>query len=39
MNVAENGAKYASVYESRKFYFCSAACKQQFEKNPQKYGK
>ena len=39
MNVAENDAKYTSVYDGKKFYFCSAACKQQFEKNPQKYDK
>lgn len=39
MNVAKNDAKYTSVYDGREFYFCSAACKNQFEKNPQKYGK
>jgi YHS domain-containing protein len=39
MNVTETEAKYTSTYGDRKFYFCSAACKQQFEKNPQKYAK
>lgn len=39
MNVAENDAKYTSTYEGKNFYFCSAACKQQFDKNPQKYAK
>ncbi|MGA3110377.1 MAG: YHS domain-containing protein [Candidatus Bathyarchaeia archaeon] len=39
MNVVEKGATYTSVFEGRNFYFCSAACKQQFEKNPQKCGK
>ena len=39
MNVVENDAEYTSVYNGGKFYFCSAACKQQFEKNPQKYCK
>jgi YHS domain-containing protein len=39
MNVAENAAKYTSAYDGRKFYFCSVACKQQFEKHPQKYVK
>ena len=37
MNVAEKGAQYTSVYEGWNFYFCSAVCKQQFDKNPQKY--
>jgi len=39
MNVAEKSAPYTSIYEGRNFYFCSAACKQQFDKNPQKYAK
>lgn len=39
MNVAENDAKYTSISDGKKFYFCSAACKQQFDKNPQKYAK
>jgi YHS domain-containing protein len=39
MNVEENQAKYTSMHQGRKFYFCSAACKQQFDKNPQKYAK
>ena len=37
MNVAETDARYTSVYGGREFHFCSAACKQQFDKNPQKY--
>ena len=39
MNVAEADVRYTSVHEGKKFYFCSAACKQQFDKNPQKYAK
>jgi YHS domain-containing protein len=39
MVVAEKDARYTSVYDGRKFYFCSAACKQQFEQNQQKYVK
>jgi len=39
MSVNESDAKYTSVHEGKKFYFCSAACKQQFDKNPKKYGK
>jgi len=39
MNVTENDAKYTSTHDGKKFYFCSAACKQQFDKNPQKHAK
>ncbi|HUK49690.1 MAG TPA: YHS domain-containing protein [Terriglobales bacterium] len=37
MNVAEAQAKYTSVNGGTKYYFCSAACKQEFDKNPTKY--
>jgi len=39
MAVSEGQAKYTSVHDGTKFYFCSAACKQQFEKDPIKYAK
>ena len=39
MNVAEAGAKYTSMHQGKMFFFCSAACKQQFDKEPQKYAK
>jgi YHS domain-containing protein len=39
MNVIENEAKYTSTYDGKRFYFCSSACKQQFDKTPQKYAK
>jgi YHS domain-containing protein len=39
MNVGEADAKFTSVHDGRKFFFCSAACKQQFERNPQRYAK
>lgn len=39
MNVSEDQAKYTSTHKDTKFYFCSAACKQQFDKNPSKYAK
>jgi YHS domain-containing protein len=39
MTVSENQAKYTSEYNGVKFYFCSAACKQQFDKTPAKYAK
>ncbi len=29
-----NSAKYKSNYRGRLFYFCSAACRQQFEEKP-----
>jgi YHS domain-containing protein len=37
MNVAESQAKYASTLNDRKYYFCSAACKAEFDRNPTKY--
>jgi len=39
MNVSETQAKYTSVHDGSKHYFCSAACKQAFEKTPSKYVK
>jgi Cu+-exporting ATPase len=39
MDVVESDAKYTSIHEDRKFFFCSAACKRQFDKDPQKYAK
>jgi len=39
MNVSESQAKYVSIHNSVKYYFCSAACKQGFDKNPAKYVK
>jgi len=37
MQVVESQAKYTSTHDGEKYYFCSAACKQEFEKNPGKY--
>jgi len=39
MNVSESQAKYTSVHNGVKYYFCSAACKQEFEKSPSHYVK
>jgi YHS domain-containing protein len=39
MNVAESQAKYTSVSNGTKYFFCSSACKQEFDKNPSKYVK
>lgn len=37
MDVIEAQAKYTTVHKGAKYYFCSAACKQEFEKRPPKY--
>ncbi len=37
MNVNENQAKYTSMHGDKKYFFCSAACKLEFDKNPSKY--
>jgi len=37
MNVTEAHAKYTSTHGGTKYYFCAAACKQEFDKNPSKY--
>jgi len=39
MNVSENQAKYTSMHNGTSYYFCSAACKQEFDRNPSKYAK
>lgn len=39
MNVSESQAKYTSVSDGAKHYFCSAGCKAEFDKNPSKYVK
>ena len=39
MKVSETQAKYTSTHEGTKYYFCSAACKQAFDKNPSDYVK
>jgi YHS domain-containing protein len=37
MNVDETTAKYKSDHKGRKYVFCSSMCKEEFEKNPEKY--
>ncbi len=37
MNVSEATAKAATVYQGKTYYFCSALCKQLFDREPQKY--
>jgi len=37
MNVDEKTAKFKSTYQSKTYYFCSPSCKEDFDKNPDKY--
>ena len=37
MKVDEKKAKFKSEYQGKKYYFCSAQCKREFDKNPKKY--
>jgi Cu+-exporting ATPase len=37
MEVDPVEARYFSDYQGQTFYFCSAACKQQFDQNPARY--
>lgn len=37
MQLAEASATARAEYKGTTYYFCSAACKAAFEKNPEKY--
>ena len=37
MKVDEKNAKYKSEYKGKTYYFCSPSCKEDFDKNPEKY--
>lgn len=37
MKVDEKRTKLTSEHEGKTFYFCSAQCKQTFDKDPHKY--
>jgi len=39
MSVDENKAAAKTVYQGETYYFCSANCKENFEKEPEKYVK
>ncbi|MFH0848202.1 MAG: YHS domain-containing protein [archaeon] len=39
MNVEEKNAKFKSDYVGSTYYFCSASCKEDFDKNPAHYVK
>lgn len=38
MRVDERTSKLKSEHEGKTFYFCSASCKNTFDKDPHKYG-
>jgi YHS domain-containing protein len=37
MDVDEKKAAATAAYKGQTYYFCAAACKKAFEKNPEKY--
>ena len=37
MQVEENEAAGQADYEGQTYYFCSSACRQKFEENPEQY--
>ena len=37
MEVNESRADYETTYKGRKFYFCSAVCKEEFDRDPDAY--
>jgi P-type Cu+ transporter len=38
MTVDEKTAKFRSAHDGNVFYFCSAACKASFDKDPHRFG-
>ncbi len=39
MNVDESKAAATSTYKGQTYYFCATACKEKFDKEPEKYVK
>lgn len=37
MEVEESQARATTEYKGQKYYFCAVACKEKFEKEPEKY--
>jgi YHS domain-containing protein len=37
MEVNESHTEYETTYKGRKFYFCSAVCKEEFDRDPDAY--
>ncbi len=39
MEVDTNKANFQTTYQGKTYYFCSAECKRDFDKDPKKYAK
>ncbi|HID17309.1 TPA: YHS domain-containing protein [Candidatus Bathyarchaeota archaeon] len=39
MEVNEKAVKFKAEHMGKSYYFCSAMCKEKFEKNPSEYAK
>lgn len=37
MEIDEKMAKWKSEYQARTYYFCSPICKQEFDRNPERF--
>ncbi|MEM2107547.1 MAG: YHS domain-containing protein [Candidatus Bathyarchaeia archaeon] len=37
MKIDEKTARWKSEYKGKTYYFCASACKQEFDRNPEKY--
>ena len=37
MEIDERDAAATSIYEDHPYYFCSEACRQEFDRNPKRY--
>ena len=37
MDIDEKSAKWVSVYNGKKYYFCAPGCKKKFEETPGKF--
>ncbi len=37
MDIIEESAQHKAEYQGKTYYFCSAACRNAFEKSPRKY--
>ena len=37
MSVDEQTARYTSVYNGKKYYFCAPGCKKKFDESPEQY--
>ncbi len=37
MEVDEKNAKWTSVYDGKRYFFCAPGCKRMFDKDPKRY--